>query len=119
LCRITTSARPWNKVSLVIGAISPKAAAGVVSGGLRFGSMWGRIVLRIVPIYKAAVYICICNAVTDREIRGAASLGIHTLDALREELGVASCCGKCEPEARRLLASCAGCPNRATALAGD
>ena len=49
------------------------------------------------------MYICLCNAVTDREIRQCADLGVQTLDQLRECLGVASCCGKCEGPARELL----------------
>jgi bacterioferritin-associated ferredoxin len=62
------------------------------------------------------MYICICNAVTDREIRGAVALGSNTFQDLRDDLGVASCCGKCEPEARRVLRECTGCP---AACAGD
>ena len=62
------------------------------------------------------MYICICNAVTDREIRGAIALGSDTLQDLRNDLGVASCCGKCEPEARRVLSECTGCQ---AACAGD
>lgn len=50
------------------------------------------------------MYVCICNAVTDREIRQCADLGVATLEQLRECLGVASCCGKCEAPARALLA---------------
>lgn len=55
------------------------------------------------------MYICICNAVTDREIRGAVELGSSTLQDLRRDLGVASCCGKCETEAKRVLGECTGC----------
>jgi bacterioferritin-associated ferredoxin len=51
------------------------------------------------------MYVCICNAVTDREIRQCAELGARTVDELRDSLGVASCCGKCEPAAREVLAS--------------
>jgi bacterioferritin-associated ferredoxin len=51
------------------------------------------------------VFVCICNAVTDREIRECAELGAATLDDLRVALGVASCCGKCESAAREILAS--------------
>lgn len=50
------------------------------------------------------MYVCICNAVTDREIRQCAELGACTLDELRDSLGVASCCGKCEGDAREILA---------------
>ena len=63
------------------------------------------------------MYICICNAVTEREIRGAIDLGSASLDDLQRDLGVATCCRKCEPDARRLLGSCGrAC---AGAVAGD
>lgn len=52
------------------------------------------------------MYVCICNAVTDGEIREAYAAGAHTFDALQDELGVATCCGCCEPTARDLLARC-------------
>jgi bacterioferritin-associated ferredoxin len=52
------------------------------------------------------MYICICNAVTEREIRGAASLGCATVEDLRRDLGVGDCCGKCVPEARDVLRRC-------------
>ena len=63
------------------------------------------------------MYICICNGITEREIRGAAELGCETLADLTRDLGVASCCGKCGPEAREILNSCAGCPNKRTEMA--
>ena len=53
------------------------------------------------------MYICICNAVTEREIRGAAALGCKTVAELKEDLGVGTCCGKCVPEAHRILKGCA------------
>ena len=58
------------------------------------------------------MYICICNGITEREIRGAAELGCETLADLTRDLGVASCCGKCGPEAGDILRSCAGCPRK-------
>jgi bacterioferritin-associated ferredoxin len=54
------------------------------------------------------MYICVCNAVTDREIRQCAELGARTVDELRDSLGVASCCGKCEGPAREILAGGVG-----------
>ncbi|MEO8485149.1 MAG: (2Fe-2S)-binding protein [Betaproteobacteria bacterium] len=36
--------------------------------------------------------VCICNAITDREIRAAAKLGARTLEDLQSSLGVATCC---------------------------
>ncbi len=49
------------------------------------------------------MYICICNGVTDRDIRRAVSEGANSLDALRDELGVASCCGTCACAAEALM----------------
>lgn len=49
------------------------------------------------------MYICICRAVTEREIRAAIELGADTLQALRSQLDVATECGKCEPDIRRIL----------------
>ncbi|MEM9385211.1 MAG: bacterioferritin-associated ferredoxin [Pseudomonadota bacterium] len=49
------------------------------------------------------MYICICNGVTDREIREAVAAGADSVDALREELGVASCCGTCACAAQAIL----------------
>ncbi|TWG83800.1 bacterioferritin-associated ferredoxin [Cupriavidus gilardii J11] len=49
------------------------------------------------------MYVCICNQVTDREIHGAARLGVSTMDELAESLGVGTCCGRCRDCASRVL----------------
>ncbi|MGO4152751.1 MULTISPECIES: (2Fe-2S)-binding protein [Cupriavidus] len=49
------------------------------------------------------MYVCICNQVTDREIHGAAHLGVSTLDELAETLGVGTCCGRCRECAQQVL----------------
>ncbi len=49
------------------------------------------------------MYICICNGVTDSDIREAAALGARSLDAIQEQLGVASCCGSCACAAEQIL----------------
>ena len=49
------------------------------------------------------MYVCICNAVTDREIRQAVALGARSLGDLKESLGVAANCGKCTDCARAIL----------------
>ena len=54
------------------------------------------------------MYVCICNGVTDRDIREAASRGASTLKDLRRELGVASDCGKCASCAREVLCEAKG-----------
>lgn len=52
------------------------------------------------------MYVCICNAVTDGDIREAYAAGARTLSALQNELGVATCCGCCAPVACKVLDSC-------------
>lgn len=49
------------------------------------------------------MYVCLCNQVTDREIRSAAESGISSMSALRKETGCAGNCGKCAPLAREIL----------------
>lgn len=49
------------------------------------------------------MYICVCNAVTDRDIDGAIAAGCCSLRQLREELGVGACCGRCATCAREKL----------------
>ncbi len=41
------------------------------------------------------MYVCICNAITDKQIHQAAESGVTSLWELQKELGVASNCGKC------------------------
>jgi bacterioferritin-associated ferredoxin len=49
------------------------------------------------------MYVCVCNAVTERDIGHAVSRGCDSLRGLREELGVGTCCGRCNSCARRVL----------------
>ena len=49
------------------------------------------------------MYVCICNAVTDKQIRRAAASGVDNLYELREHLGVASTCGTCADQAQSIL----------------
>lgn len=49
------------------------------------------------------MYVCICNGVTDREIRRAARNGAASVSELRAELGVASSCGSCATLAQELI----------------
>ena len=52
------------------------------------------------------MYVCICAAITDREIRAAAQLGARPIEDLQCSLGVATCCRRCTDCARGVLASC-------------
>lgn len=49
------------------------------------------------------MYVCICRAVTERDIHEAVARGAHSLKDLRRELGVASECGKCAADAKHCL----------------
>jgi bacterioferritin-associated ferredoxin len=58
------------------------------------------------------VYICICNAVTDKAVAQCAKDGARSLEDLTARLGVAAGCGRCSECALDLLrevckASCA------------
>lgn len=47
--------------------------------------------------------VCVCNNISDREIRQAVDMGLTTMAELRRDLGVATCCGKCHPCAKGVL----------------
>lgn len=49
------------------------------------------------------MYICICNAITEKTVIEAVNNGASTLGDLQAELGVASCCGCCAQTASEYL----------------
>lgn len=49
------------------------------------------------------MYVCVCHAVTDRQIREAARSGAQNLRDLRRELNVTRDCGRCASCARQCL----------------
>jgi bacterioferritin-associated ferredoxin len=49
------------------------------------------------------MYVCVCRAVTGRQIRDAAAEGVRTMRELRLKLGVCSACGKCGESAKEIL----------------
>ena len=49
------------------------------------------------------MYVCICNAITDKQIRQAAARGATTVMDLTNELGLASGCGSCRETAAEIL----------------
>ncbi|TNY25949.1 (2Fe-2S)-binding protein [Fulvimonas soli] len=46
------------------------------------------------------MYICLCNAVTDHDIRRAVADGTRSFAELQGRTGCSDCCGTCESEAR-------------------
>jgi bacterioferritin-associated ferredoxin len=63
------------------------------------------------------MYICLCNAITDREVRAAVSLGARSLEDLQSTLGVATCCRRCTGCAQAVLADALA--GEAVAAPGD
>jgi len=60
------------------------------------------------------MYVCICKAVTERQIREAADSGARNLRDLRRDLGVTTECGRCATCARDCLREAHAC-KKATA----
>ena len=49
------------------------------------------------------MYVCICKAVTDTEIRAAADDGVHVMEQLAETLGAGTGCGCCRESAQAVI----------------
>nr|WP_197974174.1 MULTISPECIES: (2Fe-2S)-binding protein [unclassified Stenotrophomonas] len=60
------------------------------------------------PASKPTVYVCICNGVTDHQIRAAASDGCTTVAELTMRTGCGATCGSCLDMAGDLLAKAMG-----------
>jgi bacterioferritin-associated ferredoxin len=49
------------------------------------------------------MYVCVCNAVTDSDIRKAVGNGVRTMNQLRQKTGCATTCGCCTELATEIL----------------
>ncbi|ATD64822.1 (2Fe-2S)-binding protein [Neisseria weixii] len=49
------------------------------------------------------MFVCICNAITDRDIKESVAAGAVTMSDLQDQLGVATCCGSCSDLAASFL----------------
>jgi bacterioferritin-associated ferredoxin len=49
------------------------------------------------------MYVCLCKAVTDRQIRDAINGGCCSFSEVRKTLGVATECGKCGQHAKSIV----------------
>ena len=49
------------------------------------------------------MYICICNAITERAVKDCARNGATSVEALTSELGLGSGCGRCKECAADIL----------------
>ena len=57
---------------------------------------------------RHTMYVCICNAITDHKIKEAVASGANSLTDLKDQLGVATCCGCCADLATSFLTANAG-----------
>lgn len=49
------------------------------------------------------MYICVCNRITDKDIKKAVSQGANSVSDLRDMLGVSNQCGTCIESAQEVL----------------
>lgn len=57
------------------------------------------------------MFICICNAITERQLQSAVADGACTLSDLQGQLGIGTCCGCCVETANRYLPGAANDPH--------
>jgi bacterioferritin-associated ferredoxin len=57
------------------------------------------------------MYVCICNAITDADVRTAEEQGAVTETQVFAYYGAEPQCGSCVCFMRDMMGSCAGCPN--------
>lgn len=49
------------------------------------------------------MYICVCKAITDRQLRSAVTSGAVSMRELRRQLDVCAGCGKCGARVRQVF----------------
>jgi len=49
------------------------------------------------------MYVCVCHAVTDRQIREVVDHGAQSLLDVQTTLAVGSCCGRCQSTAEEVV----------------
>ncbi len=64
------------------------------------------VIITYIDLYLGFImFVCICNGITDSDIRQAMDDGASTVRDLNRTMGVGSCCGKCTRVARDVLKS--------------
>ena len=51
------------------------------------------------------MYVCICNSLTDRQVRSAVGAGARNTREVYRHFGCSCVCGKCMPMIRTLISS--------------
>lgn len=53
------------------------------------------------------MYVCLCQAVKEADVRQAVASGVDDVEQLAEHLGVGTGCGSCRDYAQTLIDDCA------------
>ena len=53
------------------------------------------------------MYVCLCQAVKEADVRQAVASGVDDVEQLAEHLGVGTGCGSCRDYAQALIDDCA------------
>lgn len=51
----------------------------------------------------AEMFICVCKAIREREVREQVEAGAGSFREVREALDIGTCCGRCVPDTRELI----------------
>ncbi len=51
----------------------------------------------------ASMYVCICQSISDRQIRDAVRRGARSLDEVQQDLDIATGCGTCRECAEQIV----------------
>ena len=54
-------------------------------------------------VEASAMFICVCKAVREREVKAEVEAGASTFREVRDALEVGTCCGRCVPVTRALI----------------
>ena len=49
------------------------------------------------------MFVCLCKAITDREIRDAVDQGVTSFEGMQTHLDVSTACGGCECEVKLIM----------------
>ncbi|HXC91215.1 MAG TPA: (2Fe-2S)-binding protein [Stellaceae bacterium] len=63
------------------------------------------------------MYVCVCNAITDRDVCAKAEHECSTVSAIYRSLGTKPKCGKCVPLVRQLMRQVVELPHAEPAVA--
>ena len=58
--------------------------------------------------------VCVCNNVSEKQVRQALASGMTTMAELRTNLDIGTCCGKCAACARKILRECQSADHAST-----